>query len=278
MADNTSKIKELLKKALTLLPGSEDEGDDDKEAAPTKPTLPSLKALTKLDDEEVLELAAGFGIETKKAKIAKALLTTACGVIAEDDDIEEDDLTALCEAIGIEPTEDDADATKASITEFFSNEPAKSDEDDEAAPKKAKKSKTPTVDDDDDDADDAPKGKKAKKPEADDDDDDDDKDGDDDDDGPTEEQLKAHKKAHKKADYDSDVECADDVEELKGLLTDEKDKTFKWGVPYVKGSAGFCCGLPLLDVDGEDNQGKCAVTGKVFEFNAKKRSFTQVEE
>lgn len=294
MAD-TSKLKDLLKKALAIVEALDGDSDGESSEETTKPVLPSLKALGKLDDEGILELAGAFGIEAKKAKLAKALLTTAASIVAEEDDIDEDDINALCEAIGIEPTEDDIDATKTAVTEFFSSEPAApapkkgkkpaADDDDDAddeapAPKKGKKS-APAADDDDDDAgedddDEKPKAKKGKKAAADDDDDDDagDDDGDEEDLGKF---LKLHQKAHKKADYADGVEVASDEDELKDLLTDEKEKVAKWGTPYVKDGAGFCCGLPLLDVEDEENQGKCAVTGTVYEFNSKKRSFAEVD-
>lgn len=90
----------------------------------------------------------------------------------------------------------------------------------------------------------------------------------------TDEMIEAHNKAADEELPDGEGEAAPALVEL---LRDDEGTVAEWGVPYVKNEDGYCCGLKLADVEGEELQGDCRVTGKRFEFDPESGEFSEVE-
>lgn len=174
--------------------------------------MPKPDDVEDLSKEQVSEIAEAFSIsiEGKKTSAAKALIATAANIVAgETDELEDDEVTALCEATGVTPKKKTA-ATVEALKDYFDSvqdsedgEAEGDDDDDEKEDSDDDDDKESSDDDDDDD--DKPKGKKGKKSkddDADEDEDDEDSDSDDDED----------EKPKKKTKKDDDDEDGDDDE------------------------------------------------------------------
>lgn len=296
--NNVTEAIELLKQSIALLEQDTTGGE--------KVSLPEASDIETLDKTEMLDMAKALGldIDGRKASEVRAALTTAANLVHDQDTVpDKEELASLCELVGIAPSKKAVD-TATSLREYFDAgsddapaAPAKktkaADDDDEKPAKKvkaaaedddddekpAKRVKAAKDDDDDDDAD----AKPAKKVKAakDDDDDEDEKPAkskkaakDDDDDDEPANAAKLIKLYNKAASEDNDA--VETWAELKEKLTDNDGDVAEWGVAYAKGEEAYCCGLPLKPVKGEDDQGKCAVTGKIWTQN-KQGKLVEVE-
>lgn len=63
---------------------------------------------------------------------------------------------------------------------------------------------------------------------------------------------------------------------LVAALVGSDEKIAEWGKPYIRDGAGWSCGLPLGEVKGKDDQGKCAVTGTVWAYDDDSEEFSEV--
>lgn len=287
MSNNNKELVKLLTAALALVKGGESEASGSLE-------FPSVKAIKKMDADELSEVAKQFGL-TVKPKTAASILTTVATAVADEDVDDEDDLKAALTAAGL-----DEDGTASDLKEFIeaagTSEDSDDDDGDEAP--KAKKSKKASADDDDDDTssdddgdedsssdddddDDAKPAKKSKKVKDEDDDGDDDSSSDDD--GEDEEEIKKDIATH----LDEYNEACEDKKlklkkgsQLVEKCTDDDGNVVPWGQAYVKKSEACCCGLPLLEDEsykGEGAQGICAVTSKVWNIDTEDNTFTEVK-
>ena len=97
------------------------------------------------------------------------------------------------------------------------------------------------------------------------------------------EQLDAYNKAAKKLDLPvislKKVSVEEAWEKLAALCVNHEGAYVKWGKPYVMNGEACCCGIPLAEVPvkkGKNPQGKCVVTGVVYELDDE-NEFTKVE-
>ena len=65
--------------------------------------------------------------------------------------------------------------------------------------------------------------------------------------------------------------------QLIELMVDDSGKVAEWGRAYIHNKEGYCCGLPLKEIKGKDNCGKCPLTGKIFELDDE-NEFVEVED
>lgn len=239
MAKNNGEALKLAKQLVTILSKGADTGVQ----------MPAPDAIEDMDKAAIAEVAEAFGISTDGAKASdvKALVTTAANIVAgETEDLEKDEVTALCEAVGVAPSKKLA-ATVEALKEYFDSgtdsedgeadedededEDSDDDDDEDEKPAKGKKSKKSedededSDDDDSDDDDDEDDKKKSKKSDDDVDDDDDDSDDDDDED---EKPKKGKKSKDSDEDEDEDEdEDGDEDEDEDGPSEKDQEKRVK---------------------------------------------------
>ena len=57
---------------------------------------------------------------------------------------------------------------------------------------------------------------------------------------------------------------------LLELMVNHEGNIAKWGVPYIRESAGWCCGLEMKDIKFKGDKteyGKCLVTDQVYSLD-----------
>lgn len=246
----------LLQKALG---GGKGKSAPAEETTAALPSLKTIKAMS--DDDEITALATSLGItfDEGDAEVAKARLLLAAKAVEgklDPEELDEDtttELGELAESVSLELNfeKSPAKALKALVAYFAPAEdaPAADDEadadadadEDEAPKKKAKKA---ADDDDGDDAEEPAEEEEDAEPKH------------------AERWLAAYNKVNKK-------KQVEDWAGLKKLLTDDDGEVAAWGTPYIRKGDIWCCGMPLKDVEGEDSQGECAITGAIFEQDAK---------
>jgi hypothetical protein len=281
--DKNSEALELAQKLVKVLKGA-----SEKESV----KMPEPDDVADLSKEAVAQIAEGFGISTEDGpKALRSLIKTASQIVAgETDDLEDDEVTALCEATGVTPKKKQAQTITA-LSEYFDaakdtedgdSSSSEEEEDEEAEAKPSKKSSKKDEDEEeeeneDEEAEAKPSKKSSKK----------DKDEEEDEDGEEEvkpkkakgevvdekEQAKRVKAFNKVAD-----EEVEDYDALKELLTDDDGKVAKWGEAYVKDEEGYCCGLPLQEAKlNKEDVGKCQITGKFFKQDDDTAELVEVE-
>jgi hypothetical protein len=179
----------------------------------------SVEEIQALEKEKALEICKGLNIDVEglKTSAVKELLVTLLHVQDNDEDeLDEDSVNALADAVGIKK-EKKMEKTVAALKEYFAGEEgtaapeeeAKDEDADDEDDKKSKKSKKSKDDDDDDDDDDKDK--------SDDDDDDDDKSKDDDDDDDDAKDEDSDDDDKDKSDDDDDDDTKKDEPEDDGV-------------------------------------------------------------
>lgn len=281
------QTEELLK-GLKALGGSADEGSD-------AVSIPTPDDLGELDKAGIVKLAAQLGIGTEEVptKSLKAMLATASAIVHDEgvEDLDEDAVTTLAEAVGLSTTgkqakilaalkkylEAEKDSEDADADDEKESDSDDADDEDEKPAKKKKKvadedeDEKESDDSDESEEDDEDEKPAKKKKKAADDDDDDEKESDESDDDDEEEVSPKEQKARLAAYNKHAKKPAKTYDELLKRIVDGDGDPVKWGVPYVKGDTAYCCGLPLKDVkvgeDEDEEAGKCLVTGKLFVQN-----------
>jgi hypothetical protein len=216
-------------------------------------------------------------LEDKKLGEARKLVATARAIALDEDvdDLDEDDVNALAEALDIEPASK-LSKTIAALAEFFSDEGAEAEE--EKPKKKGKK----VVEEESDE--DEPKSKKKKaKADADEDDgvDREEKAGEVDLDEEDEDDMRERLEAYNEAQDDEEKQIEipkkggkvlqEAYRKLVQELVDSDGDVAEWGEPYARNDQAWCCGMPLVEatVKGiEEDCGKCQVTGKIFKTDS----------
>lgn len=234
-------------------PAKKGKKEAEEPAAEETAELPDLETIQEMSKEELSELAGKLNIEVegRKTSETRALLETVHHVVADNtDELEEDAVNALAEAVSIEPAKKLA-ATIEKLQEYFEKDSdgdgSEGEDKDEAKDKDA-----------DEDAPAHPKCVlKAKLPDEDE----------------MKERLEAHNEAQedddKKIEFDADEpdEVSAAYRNLLALCVDDDGALAEWGAVYVKDEAACCCGLPCEDTEikGDDREfAKCLVTGKLF--------------
>ena len=271
--------------------GSDDDGDTAEGDGEVK--LPdSIDEINELDKEAAAALCDKLGIDTegmKHSAMKQHLVTVVAIIKDETDDIDDEDITSLADAVGVKAGKK-ISQTVAALKEAFGEASSSTEEDSDDDDKDSK-----DADDDDDD---------AKK--SDDDDDDDAKDGGDDDDAGDAEgeddgvdRAKVAKKAplpkeaimRKRLDAFNEAADEDDQINVKKLgvpsayrkllerLVTSESEIAPWGEPYIASGEYVCCGLSLAETKVKGVKlpcGKCLVTEKVFSID-EESNFSEIE-
>jgi hypothetical protein len=307
MADNNKKALELIKKAAALLESGADSGV----------TMPASEDVAGLDKAQIAAIAEAYSISTegKKASEVKTLVTLAAQIVegAETDDLDEDGVTELCEAVGVAPkkklaaTVEDLKSYFDSVQDTEDGEASEDSEEDESEESEDEEASEDEDESEESDEDEKPaKGKKKAKDEDDNGDDAESDESDEDsedeaEESEDEEESEDGEEAEEEEVSDKDKKKRVDAynkvakvkvknyEALKKLLVDNEGNTAEWGVPYVKGDGdeaeAYCCGLKLKTIPHPNKKkakageeaGQCKVTNKVFE-QADDGSLQEVED
>lgn len=246
-------------------PAADKTAKDEEPAASTEvetAELPDLETIQEMSKEDLSELASKLNIEVegRKASEVRALLETVHHVVSGNtDELEEDAVNALAEAISIEPAKKVA-ATIEKLQEYFTKDDDSTGDTDEPEEGDEKPAKKGTAKDEEE-APALPKCVlKAKLPDEDE----------------MKERLEAHNEAQEDEDakIEFDADDSDAVEaayrKLLALMVDDDGALAEWGAVYVQNEAAACCGLPCADTElkGNDREfAKCLVTGKLFYQN-----------
>lgn len=278
MADNSKKGIALIEQGLALL----------KKSADTAVKMPAPDDVDELEKTDVAAIAEAFsiGIEGMKPIGVKALVKLAAQIVegAEDAEFDKDELSELCEAVGVQPKKK-VEATVEALKAYFDSVQDTEDGATETEAEGGEEEDTGEGDTEET----QPKGKKgAKAAKEEDSDTEDTGEGETESDtnedaSESEEEEVSDKEKKKRVDAFNKIakNKVKDYAALKKLLVGNDGEVAEWGVPYVKGeeenAVAYCCGLKLKDIPhptkkakkGEDpiEAGQCKITGKIFEQN-----------
>lgn len=268
-ADLSAQIEEIFERAktdtLALLGDRAPAEQEPTPAAEETATLPDLETIQEMSKEDMIELAGKLNIEVegRKTSEVRSLLETVHNVVSGNtDDVEEDAINALAEAVSIAPAKKVA-VTIEKLKEYFEKdadgtgtEGADADADED----KGKKGKKPAAEEPEEEEEEVKLPKVVLKAEL-----------------PEESEMKERLEAHNEAQEDDDKKITgdfDDTEELEGayrkllaLMVDDEGELAEWGTPYVKDELAHCCGLPTEDTEikGDDRElTRCIVTRVLF--------------
>lgn len=266
----------------------------------------SLEEINELEKAEVTKLATELHLDIEGKKIAdvKELLCSVHKIVnGNEEEIEDEDLKALALAVGISVKKLKTDQIVKELQEYFevsddSDAKDKGDDDEEEKEEEEEESE------DEEDDEEKPKSKKKKddddEEESEEEDDEEEKDADEEDsesedDGidrasiakkfkkfPKDTVMKSRLELYNKHASKSEkietkkAKIQDAYRKLVERMIDKDGEIAEWGKPYIANNEGMCCGLTLEEGD-EDNQGKCLITGKVFEIDDD-QEFSEVAE
>lgn len=266
----SSDKTKMLRKHLTVIAQVGADSTDDLELADVQAVLTSLgiepsKKLQSCIDQVKNYFEADGGAE-KPAEKESA-----------DEDSEEEEADEEAK----ESTEED-DEEDEEEEEEEEEETEEEEEEEETPPVKGKKSvpsKSAEDDEEEDDEEDEEDEEEEEEEEEEDEDEDEDEDDEDSEEEsasdvvakvkkfPKDSVMKSRLDAYNAA-TKSKIKIGKDLKAAYKLLLEKmvsKGQVIEWGEPYINGSEGCCCGLPLKDVKvGGKEAGKCLVTGKVF--------------
>ena len=280
-----AKLVSLLTSALALAKGGEKEAVE----------IPSVKAISKMKEEPLTELADQLGISTEDVDTddLRTLVTTAVNIINGDtDDLDSDDVSSLCANVGVKPEKKQA-ATIEKLSAYF-----EADKDAEAEESEEEESEEETEDEEETESEEEEETEESEEEETEEEEDEDEKpakkkgkkssDDDEEEAEEEEESEETEEEEEETEEEDSDEEAEEEeaeeltdkhvklfnkkakkpvkgVKELTKMMTDDEGNVAGWGEPYVKGDNAYCCGLLLKDAKkGKKSGGICQITGKFF--------------
>lgn len=244
----------------------------------------SADEIAEMKPKALKALAARYSIEEEDEDTLRELLTTLV-TIKSDEDVEKDAAKALCAALGVEASKKHTENIEA-LKEFIvgvdgSGEEESSDEessDDDSSDDEESSEEETEEASEEDSSDDEESEEDSEEESSDDEESEDEESSDEDepDDDEKAERVAAYNKAAKKAKAKPVKTYAD----LEKLMVGDDEEQAKWGSAYVKNGEGYCCGLPLADVEDADAErpvGQCLVTDAQFMLNESQDGFDPFE-